>query len=104
MFDQDAYNAMHDRVRRDYADYLAVLSAEAKKQDVCGPHCDAYVLHSPGTCQYCDAFPVLQDFRKGRYIAFTDEPPQPNKRPCPATLLRSAETIHRWHGNRPHQG
>lgn len=30
MIDQAAYNAMRDRVQRDYADYLAVLSEEAR--------------------------------------------------------------------------
>lgn len=101
MFDEDAWNATRERVQRDYADYLAVLNEEAQARDVCGPHCDAYVLHKPGVCAVCDAFPALQDFRKKHYIAFTGEPPQDNKRPCPATLFRPAETIHRWHGNRP---
>jgi hypothetical protein len=102
MFDKDAWDAMHAQVQRDYADYLAVLEQEAKKQNVCGPHCDAYVLHRPGHCEFCDHFPALQVFRVTHRIAFTGYEPKDNERPCPATLFRPAETIHRWHGNRPH--
>jgi hypothetical protein len=91
-----------EQVQRDYADYLAVLKEEALTRDVCGPHCDAYVLHKPGVCSVCDEFPVLQTHRLEHHIAFTGEEPQPDWRPCPATLFREAETIHRWHGNRPH--
>jgi hypothetical protein len=98
---------MHKRIQREYADYLALLEQEAKKQNVCGPHCDAHVLHKPGDCEACDSFPALQVYRAIHGIAFTgDEPkeywPNGSERPCPATLLRSTETIHRWHGNRPY--
>jgi len=99
---EDIWSATHGRVQHDYADYLALLDQEAKKQDVCGPHCDAYVLHKPGDCQFCDDFPVLQAFRREHQIAFTDDNMLDNTCPCPATLFRSTETIHLWHGNRPY--
>lgn len=101
--DKEAREAIEEQVQRDYADYLAVLKEEAEKRNVCGPHCDAYALHKPGACQYCDEFPVLQAFRREHRIAFTGEEPKDNERPCPATLFRPAETIHRWHGNRPYR-
>jgi len=103
MFDRDAWDATHARIQRDYADYLALLNEEAHRQNVCGPHCDAYALHKPGDCEACDSFPVLQAFRRDHHIAFTGEKPGDSERPCPATLLRHATTIHRWHGNRPDQ-
>jgi hypothetical protein len=61
------------------------------------------VLHKPGDCEFCDHFPVLQSFRREHGIAFTgDEPKGDYGRPCPATLFRPTETIHRWHGNHPY--
>ncbi len=102
MFYNDAWNAAHARVQQYYADYLALLEQEAKGQNVCGPHCDAYVLHRPGNCEFCDHFPVLQAFRRDHRIAFTDDDHQDYERPCPATLFRDPTTIHRWYGNRPY--
>jgi hypothetical protein len=101
MFYDETWDAKHAQVQRDYADYLAILEQEASRQNVCGPHCDAYVLHKPGECEACDGFPVLQAVRKRLGIAFTGDAPQDNERPCPATLLRPIEKIHRWHGNHP---
>ena len=100
--DQEAWKAMQAQVQRDYADYLALLEQEASRRNVCGPHCDAYALHKPGDCQFCDGFPELQAFRREHHIAFTGEPVQDNERPCPATMLRPTETIHRWYGNYPY--
>lgn len=96
------WEAKNAQIQRNYADYLALLDQEAKKQNVCGPHCDAYVLHKPGECDACDAFLPLQVYRAIHGIAFTGDEPKDYERPCPATLFRPAETIHRWHGNHPH--
>lgn len=104
MFYDETWNAKYTQVQRDYADYLVLLDQEASKQNVCGPHCDAYALHKPGDCEACNGFPALQSFRRDHHIAFTGEPVQDNERPCPATLLRPATTIHRWYGNRPDRG
>lgn len=37
------------------------------------PHCDSRVLHSPGTCGYCDKVKPLQDYRKMCGLPFTDD-------------------------------
>ena len=49
------------------------------------PHCDANVLHAPGTCRYCDAYSDRQDTRIACGINFTGEN-DPNKLPCPSRL------------------
>jgi hypothetical protein len=64
------------------------------------PHCDDKVLHAPGKCKYCDAFPTAQANRITDNINFTGEG-DPNKKQCPAEVRRSAATIHRWYGNVP---
>jgi hypothetical protein len=35
------------------------------------PHCDQRVLHAPGSCQYCDAYPKYQELRVAWGINFT---------------------------------
>jgi len=64
------------------------------------PHCDERVLHRPGKCEYCDAYPDWQDLRVRWAINFTGENAN-GKTPCPSTLRRPLETIERWPGNRP---
>lgn len=64
------------------------------------PHCDSRVLHAPGVCKYCDMHSDWQALRILWRINFTGES-YPTKRPCPAEMLRSVQTIHQWHGNRP---
>jgi len=65
------------------------------------PHCDYLILHSPGTCEFCDSRPVWQALRVIYGINFTNED-YPNKEPCPSLVRRSLETINKWGGNRPH--
>lgn len=68
------------------------------------PHCDPKVLHTPGTCVYCDQCPGLQFERIDKGIAFTNEPDDDHVReltPCPATLHRPRGVIELWPGNRP---
>lgn len=64
------------------------------------PHCDPRVLHAPGECKYCDRHPEWQALRIVYGIRFTGELAA-DKSPCPAEQFRTAETIHRWPGNRP---
>lgn len=65
------------------------------------PHCDQRVLHSPGTCKYCDEYPEWQDARNMWDINFTGEH-DPNKTLCPSEAKRDIDTIERWPGNRPY--
>lgn len=67
---------------------------------ICGPHCDARVLHAPGECEYCDGFPLAQKLRATWGINYTGEH-DPGKLPCPAELLRPVEAVHAWGGNQP---
>lgn len=66
------------------------------------PHCDSAVLHAPGECEYCDAYPEFQKARKMWGIAFTGQPPT-DEQPllCPSEVRRDLDTINRWPGNRP---
>ena len=66
------------------------------------PHCDAFVLHPAGTCEYCDLpkNKPLHDYRAAHGINHTGET-DPTKKPCPAEERRRLSTIHRWPGNRP---
>jgi hypothetical protein len=65
------------------------------------PHCDQLVLHGPkANCRYCNEHPEWQQLREVWGINFTGEN-DPEKVPCPATLRRSVENIHKWPGNRP---
>lgn len=70
------------------------------------PHCDALILHSPGTCEFCDRRPEWQRLRAAQGIAFSDYSnevvEQNNLVPCPSTYRRSAEVRDRWPGNTTH--
>lgn len=62
-------------------------------------HCDYMVLHAPGECQFCDRHPKQQEYRRTHNINFTGEK-NPNKRPCPAELIRG-DICQEWGGNKP---
>ena len=66
------------------------------------PHCDARILHAPGECRYCDAYPDWQEARATQRIAFSGHPTPECGSPCPADAavaagLRGDYT--RWGGN-----
>jgi hypothetical protein len=76
------------------------------------PHCDSYILHAPGECEYCDMRPEWQELRQSWGIAFTGQPtptrgPGDLSRsgpvlPCPADFTRppgSPSDHRRWGGN-----
>lgn len=66
------------------------------------PHCDSSILHSPGSCEYCDHYPDWQQYRKFARIAFTDQQPVPDGfAPCPSTWFRSSLIRDLWSGNTP---
>lgn len=65
------------------------------------PHCDMYVMHRKGTCDYCDRVPELQQYRIDNRINFTNEE-EPNLADCPSWETRHRLTIERWSGNVPH--
>lgn len=69
------------------------------------PHCDQWILHSPGVCIYCDTHEDWQRDRIRWAVAFSDTPDDEVKAksltPCPSTLRRSAEVRDRWGGNTP---
>lgn len=68
--------------------------------DAVMPHCDQRVLHAPGECEYCDAYPAWQEARRVWGIAYTGHPitvAQPL--PCPAELARDLSVIEAWGGN-----
>jgi hypothetical protein len=67
------------------------------------PHCDQRILHAPGECEYCDAYPDWQALRQFWGIAFTGHPAGENGAvvPCPADTARPPETHQKWPGNRP---
>ena len=48
------------------------------------PHCDPQVLHAPGVCRYCDAYPRWQTKRTVAKMLFTEELPREGWQPCPA--------------------
>jgi len=64
------------------------------------PHCDMYVLHRPGSCDYCDRVPELQGYRIAYGVNFTNEN-DPELEDCPSWEKRTQETIERWSGNVP---
>lgn len=66
---------------------------------LCGPHCDSRIMHAPGECIHCDAFPLGQKYRLIWGINYTGHI-DPEKSPCPATIARPIEDIERWPGNR----
>lgn len=97
----EAREREYKMVDRAYAD---LRQAMAKTKDDSFPHCDEWVLHSPGTCVYCDKHAKWQRARIELGILFTNDVwPEGTLglRPCPATLFRPAEKIHRWGGNIP---
>ena len=63
------------------------------------PHCDEFVLHSPGECVYFDMHPKQQKLRIKQGVNFTGHN-DPSKTKCPATQRRDLEIIDQWHGNR----
>jgi hypothetical protein len=63
------------------------------------PHCDAAILHAPGQCQYCDAFPEWQRLRQMWRINFTGQL-EIECCPCPSTWSRSPADRDLWTGNR----
>lgn len=65
------------------------------------PHCDQYVLHAPGECEYCDHYPEAQAQRVKDGINFTGKK-DPSKKQCPAEARRALANINRWPGNIPH--
>lgn len=64
------------------------------------PHCDQWVLHAPGKCEYCDMCPEAQARRVEIGVCFTGAP-EDGKCPCPSELLRGIDVINHWPGNRP---
>lgn len=86
-----------------------------KKLHLTYPHCSDRTLHKPGECKFCDELPEWQALREAWGIAFTGHSDDTEtfynpatKRneqrpliPCPSERDRSADDIHRWHGNRP---
>lgn len=66
------------------------------------PHCDPYVLHVAGTCEFCDLpeNAPLRLHREIHRINCTGEN-DPTKKPCPAEARRPKSLIDRWPGNRP---
>jgi hypothetical protein len=65
------------------------------------PHCDAFVLHVRGKCEFCDLpeNDALHAFREERAINHTGER-DPAKATCPAEARRPKDVIDRWGGNR----
>jgi len=63
------------------------------------PHCDMWVLHAPGACEFCDELAPVQAARARLGINFTAET-DPAKDPCPAMALRPTK-YNVWGGNRP---
>ena len=64
------------------------------------PHCDQRILHVPGECSYCDAYPEWQALRVAWGIAFTGWEPEGTELPCPADHARGNN--HKlWPGNTP---
>jgi len=64
------------------------------------PHMDELVLHSPGSCRYCDRYPKLQGQRITDDINFTGEYDE-DKDMCMSEIMRPLEEIEVWYGNRP---
>lgn len=66
------------------------------------PHCDMRVLHSPGSCEYCDKYPERQAIREANLIMFTDDDPRLKQgwTLCPALAERGVDSVNAWGGNR----
>lgn len=67
------------------------------------PHCDQMILHAPGECQYCDAYPDWQRLRYDWGVAFTGHEIGRDGAvvPCPADVSRPDGAHQMWGGNRP---
>jgi hypothetical protein len=66
------------------------------------PHCDPFVLHLPGNCEFCAGRTDLQTYRLVNKISHTDsEVVEEGFEPCPALQRRDKENIENWPGNRP---
>lgn len=63
------------------------------------PHCDDLILHAPGECQYCDAYPSAQLTRVNAGINFTNHDDK-DLEPCPSLSRRNAVDRDAWVGNR----
>jgi hypothetical protein len=62
------------------------------------PHCDQYVLHAPGECEFCDLYPKRQAWRVEASVNFTGHD-DADKMKCPSEMLRPRSVINRWSGN-----
>ncbi|MEV7265596.1 hypothetical protein AB0N38_18770 [Micromonospora aurantiaca] len=72
------------------------------------PHCDQAVLHAPGECTFCDAYPEWQQLRQLWGIAFTGRQPRIDReRPwlsevrCPSDARWPGRVNQVWPGNQP---
>lgn len=52
---------------------VPVQLAEQERPVPFAPHCDQRILHAPGECRHCDAFPDWQELRAKWGIAFTGQ-------------------------------
>lgn len=66
------------------------------------PHCDAAILHRPGTCEYCDIYPDWQALRLVWGVAFTGETPTTDQIACPSDFRRPWGRAALWPGNQAH--
>ena len=64
------------------------------------PHCDQNVLHTPGSCTYCDQFPGQQQCRLINRINFTGQDIK-GLESCPSDAKRGLGGAHTWPGNVP---
>ena len=65
-----------------------------------GPHCDADILHAPGACDACDAYPDHQRARERDNVNFTGQH-DGDKIMCPSEARRFLADIEQWPRNRP---
>ena len=94
---------------------LAAARKTLKEGRAFAPHCDARILHEPGSCWSCDLYPDWQVLRKLWGIAFTGQKPKIEQHgegdytfttrelPCPADFNRPPDdpSDHRqWGPNR----
>jgi hypothetical protein len=77
-----------------------VKSYEGFRAGVRYPHCDPFVLHAPGVCEFCDKHPAWQQERSVDRVNFTGQH-DPDRAPCPSQTRRSLAAVERWPGNRP---
>lgn len=81
------------------------LDGPVRDRSITFPHCDSLILHSPGTCMYCDDHPDWQQYRLGAGIAFSDTDPlvvrDQGLAPCPSIFHRSSAVRDQWANNLP---